>query len=53
VLLGDCQTQPADACLIAPTEYGKQIIAAARGFFEHAAECRRIKEPVVFGEPVT
>ena len=53
MLLGDCQTQPCDACLIAPAEHGKELIAAAGGLVEHAAESRRIKKPVVFGEPVT
>jgi len=53
VLLGDCQTQPCDACLIAPAEHGKKLIAATGGLVEHAAESRRIKKPVVYGEPVT
>jgi hypothetical protein len=53
VLLGDCQTQPCDACLIAPAERGKKLIAAPRRFVEYAAESRRIKKPVISGEPVT
>ena len=43
MLLGDCQTKPRDVCRIAPAEYGKQVISAAGGFVEHAAECRCFK----------
>jgi hypothetical protein len=53
VLLGDCQTQPAGACLITPAQHGKNLIAASGGLVKHAAESRRIKKPVISREPVT
>ena len=52
VFLGDCQTQPRVARLIPPAQHCKQFIATAGGFVEHAAERRRIKEPVIFREPI-
>jgi len=52
MFLGDCQTQPTIACLIASTQNSKQFIAAPGCLVEHAAESRSIKEPVISGEPV-
>jgi hypothetical protein len=52
VLLGDCQTEPSNALIIAPAQHGKNFVAASGGFIKHAAESRRIKESVVFCEPV-
>ena len=52
MLLGDCQTQPRNVFLIAPAQHGEQLVATACCPGKHAAESRRVKEPVLFGEPV-
>ena len=52
VFLRDCQTEPGNALVIAPAQHGKKFVAASGGLIKHAAESRRIKESVIFGEPV-
>ena len=52
VFLGNCQTEPGKALIIAPAQHGEKFVAAAGGLIKHAAERRRIKESVIFGEPV-
>jgi len=52
VFLGDCQTEPGSALLVTPAQHGKKFVAAPGGLIKHAAESRRIKESVIFGEPV-
>jgi hypothetical protein len=52
VFLGDCQTQPGNALLIASAQHRKQFVAASGGLIKHAAESGRIKESVIFREPV-
>ncbi len=52
VFFRDRQTESRGLPVILPAKYRKPFVAAARGFFEHAAEGRRIEKPVVFFEPV-
>jgi len=43
VLLRDRHSKPANLLFIGAAKHCKEFIAAARGFFEHAAESGRIK----------
>jgi len=52
VFLGDCQTEPGNALIITPAQHGEKLVAAAGGLIKHAAESRRVKESVIFSEPV-
>ena len=52
MLFGNGQAEPGDVLLIPPAQHREQIIAASCRFFEHAAESRRVKEPVVLCKPV-
>jgi hypothetical protein len=52
ILFRNCEAQPRDVCVIRPAKYGKPFVPAARRFFEHAAECSSIQEPVLFLVPV-
>jgi len=52
IFFRNSEAQPRDVCVIRPAKYGKPFIPAARRFFEHAAECSSIQEPVFFLEPV-
>jgi len=52
VFLGDCQTKPGKVLVIASAQHCKQFVAASGGPVKHAAESCRIKESVIFREPV-
>ena len=52
ILFRNCEAQPRYFCVVRPAKYGKPFVPAARRFFEHAAECSSIQEPVFFLEPV-